>query len=230
MNPPTTDQTIERDHDRLVRELADMLSRLRQAGYGPAVAGVLDRSRERLAELRRELGDHIEFEERVVLPALERAAPEIGHDSPALLDEHRRLKRQAAELQDLVESHPAAARHLAARLLAGLLHHMEHEEEIVEHAARRIPPERLDEILGRFKWWNLEVWIERNRDLLAMAGLFIHVRDVRSGTAFVSVRTPVKDPEGRRDLEERLTLQLLGAEPSLCRVEVSYEEDQTGAR
>lgn len=216
--------TLERDHDREVHALARLIGRLRRTGYEPGLAAPLERSTVEVTGICREIEEHMEFEERVVLPALEAAVPSIGSETARLIGEHRGLRRAGAELAGAVERDAPEARALASRFLAALLAHMDHEEEVFVRASREVTPEQLSDLVTRLSGWALERWLHRHREMLAMAGIGVSVRAVHGGVAQLLVRTPLKDADSRRDLEERLTRKILSVEPTITGVVVQYED------
>lgn len=216
--------TIERDHDREVHALARLIGRLRRTGYEPGLAAPLERSTAEVTRICREIEEHMQFEEKVVLPALEAAVPSIGAETARLIREHAGLRRTGAELAGAVERDAPEARGIASRFLASLLAHMDHEEEVFVEASHRISAEQLADLVTRLSGWALERWLHRHREMLAMAGIAVIVRAVHGGVAQLLVRTPLKDADSRRDLEERLTRKILSVEPTITGVMVQFED------
>lgn len=82
--------------------------------------------------LERELERHIAFEERDVLPRLDRTDPA---DAAALRREHGEIRRDLDELSLCVDLHALDAE-LAARFRARLRNHTRREEALLHLAAR----------------------------------------------------------------------------------------------
>jgi iron-sulfur cluster repair protein YtfE (RIC family) len=124
------------DHERQVRELTEALH---------AHPVDLPEVRRVVAELERELPDHLRREELVVLPWLSRVLPDAAPEVEGLAREHLHLLHSIASLRLSLASPQVAVGPLATAALAFLnffRDHLHHEEALVERAIARgqVPP------------------------------------------------------------------------------------------
>jgi iron-sulfur cluster repair protein YtfE (RIC family) len=124
------------EHERQVRELTEALH---------AHPVDLPEVRRVVAEIDRELPDHLRREEQVVLPWLARVLPEAAPEVEVLAREHLDLFQSVASLRLSLASAQVAVGPVATAALAFLnffRDHLHREEALVERAIARgqLPP------------------------------------------------------------------------------------------
>jgi iron-sulfur cluster repair protein YtfE (RIC family) len=120
---------LKKDH----REVEDMLGKLQDSKPGPRRRGTVDR-------LEKSLALHMQIEEQLVYPLVER---EVGHEAAEeAMIEHKLAREGLQQLRELVDKPGFAA--AVDMVKAGIKHHVKDEEqEVFPQLKREIDRETL---------------------------------------------------------------------------------------
>lgn len=153
MKPTTLIERLRGDHERVLRDIAELERALVRNVRTPR--GLTAEIGRVLAMLEIQFQTHMAAEDQVLYPAIARTIPASSGSLEPLHDEHDELRQMLARLQATLREKKTADRDeqitVQVHDMADLLRlHIRKEEALVFHvAARLLDPEDIGEVLNR---------------------------------------------------------------------------------